>query len=129
MRNLNGKNCLITGAASGIGRSMALLLAKEGTNLLLVDINKERLDLLEKELTSFQTKNFSFICNISKLEQLQELKTNFYSKFDKLDLLINNAGIGGGGFAESLEIDDWKHVLDINLWSIIYSIKGLKRIF
>jgi short-subunit dehydrogenase len=58
MRNLNGKNCLITGAASGIGRSMALLLAKEGTNLLLVDINKERLDLLEKELTSFKLKIF-----------------------------------------------------------------------
>jgi NAD(P)-dependent dehydrogenase (short-subunit alcohol dehydrogenase family) len=123
MKELNNKNCLITGAASGIGRSFALALAKEGMNLYITDINVEGLEKVKNEIEELGAKVYSDRCDVSKFEDFKTISKDFYSKLGDLDLLINNAGIAIGGGIENLEIEDWERVLGVNLWSIIYSLK------
>jgi len=123
MNKLKNKNCVITGAASGIGRSLAIGLAMEKMNLFITDIDIENLRKVEILIKKLGVKVFSAKCDVSKYEDFQNLANEVYSKLGELDLLINNAGIAIGGFTENLEQKDWKRVLDINLWSIIYSIK------
>jgi len=123
MKELKGKNCLITGAASGIGRSFTIALAKEGMNLFITDINLEGLEKVKNEVVELGATVYADKCDVSKLEDFKVISENFYSKLGDLDLLINNAGIAIGGGIENLEIEDWKKVLDVNLWSIIYSLK------
>jgi len=123
MKELKNRNCLITGAASGIGRSFALALAKEGMNLYITDINIEGLERVKTEIEKLGATVYSDKCDVSKFEDFKTLAENFYSKLGDVDLLINNAGIAIAGSIENLEIEDWKKVLDINLMSIIYSLK------
>lgn len=124
MKRLKNKNCVITGAASGIGRSLAIGLAKEGMNLFLVDIDEENLEKVKKEIELLGAKAFTGIYDISKYDDFVQLAKDIYSKFHDIDLLINNAGISGGGFVDTLELEkDWKRIFDVNLWSVIYSLK------
>jgi short-subunit dehydrogenase len=123
MVQLKNKNCVITGAASGIGCALAVGLAKEGMNLFLTDINMEKLDAVRKEIESLGVQVFQAKCDVSKYEDYVALAQAVCEKFATLDLLINNAGIASGAFAEEMELDDWRRVFAVNLWSVIYSIK------
>lgn len=123
MKDLKNKNSLITGAASGIGRSFALALAKEGMNLYITDINMEDLEKVKNEVIQLGATVFTNKCDVSKFEDFKTISEEFYSKLGDLDMLINNAGIAIGGGIENLEIEDWEKVLGVNLWSIIYSLK------
>jgi short-subunit dehydrogenase len=123
MKDLKDKNCFLTGAASGIGRSFALALAKEGMNLYITDIDMENLENVKKEIEEMGATVYVGKCDVSKYEDFEKCAKDFYSKLGDVDLLINNAGIAIGGPIEELELEDWKYVLDINLWSIIHSIK------
>ena len=98
MKKLKGKNCLITGASSGIGRSLAILLAKEGMNLCIVDIDADNLEIVRKEIDDLGAKVYSRRCDVSILEEIQKIADEFYEKLGDVDLLINNAGVAGGGF-------------------------------
>ena len=79
MKELNGKNCIITGAANGIGRSFAFALAKEGMNLYLTDIDLKNLNKLETEILQFGTKVYSIKCDVTKLEDWTHISEDFYS--------------------------------------------------
>ena len=124
MKKLKNKNCLLTGAASGIGRSLAIGLAKEGMNLFLVDIDMDNLEKVKREIEGLGVRIFIARCDVFKLEDLEKIADDFYSKLGDIDMLINNAGISCGGFVQYLDLEkDWKKILDIDLWSVIYSIK------
>jgi short-subunit dehydrogenase len=123
MKDLKDKNCFLTGAANGIGRSFALALAKEGMNLYITDIDMENLEKVKIEIEEMGVTVFADKCDVSKYEDFEKCAKDFYSKLGDVDLLINNAGIAIGGSIEELELEDWKHVLDINLWSMIHSNK------
>jgi len=122
MKKLKGKNCLLTGAASGIGRCLAILLAKESMNLFIVDIDTKGLEKVKEEIEAIGAVIHASKCDVSKLEDIQRIADEFYQEFGELDLLINNAGVAGGGFFTEIPLDEWKRVLDVNLWSIIYSM-------
>lgn len=124
MKDLKNKNCLITGAANGIGRSFALALAQERMNLFITDINMENLKKVQKEIENAGARVYSAKCDVTQFEDFQKIAKEFYSKLGDLDLLINNAGIVIGGSIFEISLDDWKEVLDVNLWSIIYSLKS-----
>jgi len=123
MKDLNGKNGFITGAASGIGRSLALELAKEGMNLYITDINLEGLEDVKEEVDKIGVKVFSRKCDVSKFEDWVECEEDFRNNLGEIDLLVNNAGIAIGGSILELTLEDWEKVMGINLWSIIYSLK------
>ncbi|MHA1991445.1 MAG: SDR family NAD(P)-dependent oxidoreductase [Candidatus Hodarchaeales archaeon] len=125
MKELKGKNCFITGAASskGIGRSLAIELAKEGMNMFITDVDMEGLENVKKEIEKIGVKVFASKCDVSRFEDWERCEEEFRSKLGDIDLLVNNAGIAIGGSILELEIEDWEKVLGINLWSIIFSLK------
>lgn len=124
MKDFKNKNGFITGAASGIGRSFALALARRGMNLFLTDINMEGLEKVKKEAEKEGVKVFTGRCDVSKYEDFEKTADEFYSKLGDVDLLINNAGIAMGGDMLNIDLEVWKKVIDTNLWSIIHSIKA-----
>jgi short-subunit dehydrogenase len=123
MKELKGKNCFITGAASGIGRSLALELAREGMEIYITDINLEGLEIVKKEIEEIGVQVFSAKCDVSEFSDWEKCEKDFKSKLGEIDLLVNNAGIAIGGNILQLGLDDWEKVIAVNLWSIIYSLK------
>jgi short-subunit dehydrogenase len=123
LKDFNEKNCFITGAASGIGRSFAIALANEGMNLFISDINLEGLHRVKEEIEKIGVKVYAEKCDVSSISDWEKISKNFFSKLEHLDLLINNAGTAIGGDILELELEDWKYVLNTNLWSIIHSLK------
>jgi len=121
---LKDKNCVITGAASGIGRCLALGLAKEGMNLFMADIQTENLEKVKQEIEKEGVRVFTARCDVAKYGDFENLAGEVYARLGEVDLLINNAGIAGGGFVESIELEEWKRVFDVNLWGIIHSLKA-----
>jgi short-subunit dehydrogenase len=123
MKDFKNKNCFITGAASGIGRSFALKLAKEGMNLFITDIDTVGLEQVKKEIEQPGTIVHLMKCDVSKLNDIENAANSFYTKLGDVDLLINNAGIGLADTLADMNIENWKRVIDVNLWSVIYSLK------
>ena len=123
MKELKGKNCFITGAASGIGRSLAIELAREGMNLYITDINLEGLENVKNEIEEIGVRVFSGKCDVSKFEDWEKSGEDFKSRLGDIDLLVNNAGIAIAGNLLELELKDWEKVFGVNLWSIIHSLK------
>ena len=123
MKDFKNKNCFITGAASGIGRSFALKLAKEGMKLFITDIDTEGLEQVKKEIEQTGAIVHSAKCDVSRFSDIENTAKVFYSKLGDIDLLINNAGIGRNVNLANLNLENWKQVLDVNLWSVIYSLK------
>ena len=123
MKDLKNKNCFITGAANGIGRSFALALAREGMNLFITDIDMENLEEVKIEIEKIGAKVVITKCDVTKFEDFQKNAKQFYSELGNVDLLINNAGIVIGGSIFEITLEDWRELLDVNLWSIIYSLK------
>jgi short-subunit dehydrogenase len=122
MKVLNDKNCFITGAANGIGKSFALALAREGMNLFISDIDMQNLEKVRNEIEDLGARVYSSKCDVTKIEDFHTNARKFYSEFGELDLLLNNAGIAIGGSILEITLEDWKHLLDVNLWSIVHSL-------
>jgi len=123
MKDLKDKTCFLTGAASGIGRSFAFALAKQGMKLFITDIDTEGLEQVKNEIEQTGVTVHSMKCDVSKLSDFEEAFKEFNSKLGDVDLLINNAGIGVADTLANIDLKLWKNVLDINLMSIIYSLK------
>ncbi|MHA1988841.1 MAG: SDR family NAD(P)-dependent oxidoreductase [Promethearchaeota archaeon] len=124
MKDFKDKNAFITGAASGIGRSFALALAKRGMNLFITDINMEGLEKVKKEVEKKGIKVFTGKCDVAKYKDFEKVANEFYNKLGEVDLLINNAGISLGVDILNIDLKAWQKVIDTNLSSIIYSIKA-----
>jgi len=97
MKRLRGKNCLITGAASGIGRHLAYGLAREGMNLYLADLDTDGLARVREEIDKYGVKVFTGRCDVSKHGDLEKVAEAFYSLLGDMDVLVNNAGVAGAG--------------------------------
>ena len=120
MINLKGKNALITGAGKGIGRAIALALASEGVNVaLLARTEKDLLDVA-KEVTALGVKTVTVVADISSLDSVNKAYGQVFGKFDTIDILINNAGIGKFGKFMELSITDWEQVIQVNLMGAYY---------
>jgi short-subunit dehydrogenase len=124
MESLHGKNCLITGAASGIGRALAQGLAREGMNLFLADIDTDGLSEVREELERGGVTVHTARCDVSRYEDFVNLAEEFRSSLGDVDLLINNAGIASAGLVEEIAAEEWERTLSVNAWSVIHSIRA-----
>jgi len=119
---IQGKIAVVTGAASGIGRSMALALAREGADLVLVDLNRDGLAEVRNEIEAMGRRGLAIPADVSKLKDLQNLYEQSISEMGTVDILVNNAGVHMTGPVDKMTIDDWKWIVDINLWGVINGI-------
>lgn len=113
---------LITGGATGLGKSMALAWAKnENTaiNICIADINQSRGDATVAELQALGAQAFYQHCDITKQEDIEQLRTVINAKWHGLDIVINNAGVASGGSLQGESIEQWQWILDINLLGMV----------
>ncbi len=121
-----GKTAIITGAAVGIGRAVALLLAQRGANVVLVDLDPETLAITEKEIQAITENVLAITCDVSDNEAVQEAVKAANARFGKVDILVNNAGLWRqrGSFTE-LPVDLWKKFFDVNVMGTVYFTKAV----
>ncbi|MFO0946666.1 MAG: SDR family NAD(P)-dependent oxidoreductase [Planctomycetota bacterium] len=125
------KNAIITGAASGLGRALALQLAKERWNIAIVDINEAGAKETLEKVRQAGGEGRVEIVDVTKYEAWLALRDRLSRDWENLDLLVNNAGVAGGGEMGKYTIEDWHWIVNINLWNGIYGchvfVDWLKR--
>ena len=124
--SFEGKTAIVTGAAVGIGRAVALQLAKEGANVVLVDINPETLAKTEQEMKEITENVLALTCDVSDNDAVLETVKAVNVRFGKTDILVNNAALWrtNGPFSE-VPIEVWKKFFDINVMGTVYFTKAV----
>lgn len=125
METIRGKRALVTGAASGIGRAIALALADEGAELFLVDIDEPKLRASALEAEKFGSKVIIAVCDLSQTAQITATADACRAAFGGLDILVNGAGIVLYGPAENLTAGCWNAVMAVNLFAPIQLVREL----
>jgi len=123
IKNLNGKKCLITGAASGIGKATALKAARAGAELFITDINEASLKAVADECKSLGAKVTAKALDISNYEAVKSWATEIHSQHTSLDVVMNIAGIAIWGTVENMTHEQWRRVIDINLMGPVHTIE------
>ncbi|MFD0771707.1 SDR family NAD(P)-dependent oxidoreductase [Bacillus sp. CGMCC 1.60114] len=114
------KVSIVTGGASGIGRALCSELVSQNVFVIIADINKLEGQIVEAELNENGI-NSRYVClDVTHFESVERTITDIYKEFGRLDYLFNNAGIAMYGELYDMSIEDWKEIMDINLWGVIY---------
>lgn len=124
MEDLNGKVAVITGGASGIGRSLALAFAAQGMKVVLADVDEVRMRAVEAELAERGTDVLPVVCDTSLESSVQALAQATLDRFGAAHVLCNNAGVAGKGDPWSGPISSWDWVIGINLYGVIHGIRA-----
>ena len=123
MEDLNGRVAVVTGGASGIGKSVAKALLAEGCTVVLADIEQEALDTAVAELSSLGPVS-GIITDVSDFDSVDALADQVYATHGSCHLLFNNAGVtsGGGGKPWEQEPNDWKWCLGVNVFGVVNGV-------
>lgn len=113
--DLTGKVALVTGAAAGLGRAIAIGLAQFGADVLAVDIDKNGLDQTVAQVAALDRKVVSFKCDTSQPAEIKNMFDQLDNLFNHIDILVNNVGVIARAHPEDLSLEDWERVLKINL--------------
>ncbi len=124
MLALAGKVALITGASSGIGEGAALALAAEGATVAICGRRKERLDALVAKIEAAGGKAIALPGDASVEAEAMQMVEDTVSQLGRIDILINSAGVNEAGGVESLTLDQWRKVMDINFYGTLYTCKA-----
>ena len=123
MKPLEGKVAFVTGAASGIGLGIATALAQAGVKVMLCDIEKATLDKALAGLKATNAEVAGVTADVSLKDNLQRAADETIAKFGKVHILVNNAGVGGGGDYGSWNDASWNWVVGVNLMAVIWGIE------
>jgi short-subunit dehydrogenase len=119
-----GKWALVTGAGSGMGRTTALDLAREGANLMLVDINGDALGKVAREAEMLGVEAHSFCADLTDWDEVRRMADSIHSRWGAVDILVNCAGIAHMCHVVDTPVEDWQRLLAVNLWTIIHMVKA-----
>ena len=128
MKLLEGKVALITGAARGIGKSIAKKFAQEGAHIAFTDLNyDENMQATEKELSELGVKAKGYASNAASFDDSEKLVETVVNDFERIDILVNNAGITRDNLLMRMQEADWDLVLTVNLKSAFNLTKAVQR--
>jgi len=125
MTDLKNKNALITGAGKGIGKAIALALAKEGVNVILVSRTQTDIDQLADEASNLGVKSLALAADVSDMNSINSAVEKALSKFKTIDILINSAGIASFGKFMELEPAAWEKIIQVNLMGTYYTTRAV----
>jgi NAD(P)-dependent dehydrogenase (short-subunit alcohol dehydrogenase family) len=118
--DVSGRVALVTGAASGIGRSTALLLAERGAHLIVCDRDEPRLREVEAEIGRRSRCVLAKKVDVASREEVSRFADEVHALVPAVDVLMNNAGVGLSGGLLHTPLEDWEWVLGVNLWGVIH---------
>lgn len=119
----NEKTAVVTGAGVGIGRGIALEMAKTGYNVVVADLNGENAKQVTEEIVQLGAKSIAIKCDISKSEEVANLFAQTTKEFGRVDVLVNNAGIYPFTPFEQMQESDWDKVMDVNMKGVFFCTK------
>lgn len=126
--DLTGKVAMVTGASSGLGVQFANVLADFGADVILIARRKEKLDKVSEEIRAKGRKALAISCDVTDNEQVRNAVEESVKEFGKIDILCNNAGLGGVVPAEEYDFEEWKKIIDINLNAVFYVAQQVGKV-
>lgn len=124
MRDFKGNTALVTGAASGLGRELALSFAREGATVLLADIDAARLEETSGMLAREGAESRGYVVDVSDRGEVEAMAERVREEFGGLDVLVNNAGVFVWADFADTTLEDWEWLMGVNLWGPILTIKA-----
>jgi NAD(P)-dependent dehydrogenase (short-subunit alcohol dehydrogenase family) len=124
MKDLKGRQVLVTGAASGIGLECARAFATRGARLVLSDVNERALEAARAELAEGGVPCVAHACDVASEASVLELAAAVDSAVGPLDILVNNAGVAYLGGFEETPLSEWKRIHDINVMGIVHCVRA-----
>ena len=124
----NDRVSLITGGARGIGREIALAFAKEGSDIVICDVNQDALNATKKEIEALGRKAETFVVDVTSFSQVEDMVNKTLDKFQKIDILINNAGITRDALIVRMSEQDFDSVIAVNLKGTFNCTKALAKV-
>ncbi|MDQ0268255.1 SDR family oxidoreductase [Cytobacillus purgationiresistens] len=124
--NLKGKVALVQASSQGLGKAIALQLAKEGAKVMISSRSEEKLQAVQQEFKEEYGFDIAFhVADVTKSEDLQALAAKTVEVYGTVDILVNNAGGPPGGTFEDLTDDEWEHAFQLNLLSYVRNIRAV----
>ncbi|HEU5177972.1 MAG TPA: SDR family NAD(P)-dependent oxidoreductase, partial [Burkholderiales bacterium] len=124
MRDLRGKVAAVTGAASGLGRSMALAFAAEGMDLALADVDEVNLSSVQDEILAKGVRAITLKVDVSHGEQVDAFRDQTLARLGAIHVVCNNAGVSPLGAVWENPLADWQWILGVNLWGVIHGVRA-----
>lgn len=124
IEDLHGRVAVVTGAASGIGLALAERLAAEGMRVAMADVERGALADASAAVAATGADVLAVATDVSNGDEVDALRDAVLDRFGAVDLVCNNAGVGGGGTMWELTTADWAWVLGVNLWGVIHGIRA-----
>src|SRR5512136_1688216 len=125
---LKDRVVIVTGGARGIGRAIATSFLNEGAKVVIIDSDKEKLEMLKKELGKENKKVIVIPCDITKSGDVKEMVDQARKGFGRIDILVNNAGIIRRGTIETVTEEEWGRVIEVNLTGTFHCCKRVAPI-
>jgi len=125
---LKNRVAIITGAARGIGKAIALTFVREGAKVALVDVDQKQLETLKNEIEKRKGKSVNISCDITKSPEVKVMANQVQKAFGRIDILVNNAGIIRRGTIETVTEEDWDRVIEVNLKGTFNCCKAVVEI-
>ena len=123
MSDISGRVAFVTGGASGLGLAMAKAFAKRGAKVMLADLNAEGMAKAEAELKATGADVASVVCDVADLDAVKAAADATISRFGKVHLVVNNAGVALGGQPGEIPVQDWRWIVDINLMGVVHGVE------
>ena len=124
MREFKGKTAFVTGGASGIGLAMAKAFAERGMNVMLADVERSALDSALTDMEKFGNHVRGVACDVADPDRVERAAQASFEAFGKVHVLCNNAGVAAGGGIDSLSVESWRWVVDVNLMGVVYGVRS-----
>ncbi|PEA36862.1 hypothetical protein COD13_28955 [Priestia megaterium] len=125
---LEGKTCIVTGAARGIGKALALKYAEKGANIVLIDLNKENVEATAKEIAEgLGVTVLPLVVDVTSSKEINAALQEIESQFTKIDVLAHCAGISTSRLILDIEEEEWERVFNVNLKSLYLLSKGVAK--
>jgi 3-oxoacyl-[acyl-carrier protein] reductase len=112
---LTDKKAIVTGAAQGIGKTIALQLAGQGADVVVTDINREGLDLVVAEIEALGRRALAIVMDVSNLAQCEDMVKETVQEMGRIDILVNNAGITRDTLLLRMKEEQWDQVMQVNV--------------
>jgi len=125
---LENKVALITGSARGIGKEIALVLAREGADIIISDVNFEMAEATAKEINALGRRSMAVKLDVTNFKEVEETINKILDKFSKIDILVNNAGITKDGLILRMSESDWDAVINVNLKGTFNCTKAVSKV-